>query len=131
MLSSTKETGLFCSSVEAGQHKPHMLWHISVDLLCKECPAFRVSLPMAVCESRGKGAADVVLKIATVFDALALLLPIRLIRFRAPFSSSMDLRQPTSLTFLTMTIQKPQCFCGCLQMQKALMPMRRTCPLLF
>lgn len=81
-------------SVEAGQHKPHMLWHISVDLLCKECPAFRVSLPMAVCESRGKGAADVVLKIATVFDALALLLPIRLIRFRAPFSSSMDFRQP-------------------------------------
>lgn len=80
-------------SSEAGQHKPHMLLRISVDLLCKDCPAFRVSPPMAVCELRGNGGADVVLKIALVFDALALLQP-KLIRFRAPFLSSMDLRQP-------------------------------------
>lgn len=81
-------------SAEAGQHKHHMLRRISVDLLCKECPAFRVSPPMAVCLSRGKGSADVVLKIAPVFDALALLPPNNLTRFRAPFCSSMDLRQP-------------------------------------
>lgn len=79
-------------SSEAGQHKPHILLRISVDLLCKECPAFRVLPPMAVCELRGNGAA-VVLKIDLVFDALALLQP-KLIRFRAHFLSSMDLRQP-------------------------------------
>ncbi len=79
---------------EAGQHKPYMLRRISVDLLCKECPAFWVLPPMAVCLSRGKGSADVVLKIALVFDARALLPPINLTRFRVPFCSSMDLRHP-------------------------------------
>lgn len=47
---------------------------------------------MAVCQPRGKGASEVVLKIAHALGAFILFPPTKLIRFRAVIFSSMDLR---------------------------------------
>lgn len=62
---------------------------------------------MAVCQPRGKGAGEVVLKIAPTFAALVLLPPTKLIRCGAVISSSMNLRlllQTASLTFAVMAM---------------------------